>query len=333
MPAILAEGLAKHFSPDIKAVDGIALDVPEGQIFGFLGANGSGKTTTVRMLTTLLRPTAGRAEVLGLDVTHHAGEVRSRIGVALQEAGLDDIQTGRELLALSARLYRVAPSEIAERVAQLLRIVDLEDAADRRLKTYSGGMQRRLDLAAALVHRPSVVFLDEPTTGLDPISRDSIWRYVAELNRSEGVTFFLTTQYLEEADRLCHDVAIMDYGRIVAQGSPEELKASIGTDVVSLRIEGGADELARAEQAVRRFEGIEDVRVVDDGVICYVREGSSAIAKLVLLLDEASLRAKEVTLARPSLDDVFLKKTGHHLEADEAAAAADATGRARGRRP
>ena len=334
MSAIVAEGLAKHFNPDIKAVDGIALDVPEGQIFGFLGANGSGKTTTVRMLTTLLRPTAGRAEVSGLDVTRHAGAVRSRIGVALQEAGLDDIQTGRELLTLSARLYRVAHAEIHDRVDQLLRIVDLEDAADRRLKTYSGGMQRRLDLAAALVHRPSVVFLDEPTTGLDPISRDAIWRYVGELNRSEGVTFFLTTQYLEEADRLCHDVAIMDTGRIVAQGSPEELKASIGTDVVSLRIEGGADELARAEQAVRRFEGIEDVRVVDDAVICYVREGSSAIARLVLLLDDASLRAKEVTLSRPTLDDVFLKKTGHHLEAEDGNPPGDAAGRpGRGRRP
>jgi ABC-2 type transport system ATP-binding protein len=325
MPAIAAESLAKHFSPDIRAVDGIELDIPEGQIFAFLGANGSGKTTTVRMLTTLLRPTAGRAQVLGMDVERHASTVRARIGVALQEAGLDDIQTGRELLALSARLYRVPARDIAARVDELLRIVDLEDAADRRLKTYSGGMQRRLDLAAALVHRPGVVFLDEPTTGLDPISRDAIWRYVAELNRLEGVTFFLTTQYLEEADRLANDVAIMDAGKIVAQGSPGELKASIGTDVVSLRVVGGEDELARAEQAVRRFEGIEDVRVVDDAVICYVREGSAAIARLVLLLDEASLVAREVTLSRPTLDDVFLRKTGHHLEADAAQTAAAQT--------
>ncbi len=317
MPAIFAEALVKHFTPDIRAVDGIDLDIPEGQIFGFLGANGSGKTTTVRMLTTLLRPTAGRAEVAGLDVIKHPGAVRRCIGVALQEAGLDDIQTGRELLTLSARLYRVPAGERRARVDELLRIVDLEDAADRRVKTYSGGMQRRLDLAAALVHRPSLVFLDEPTTGLDPISRDAIWRYVGELNRNEGVTFFLTTQYLEEADRLCHDVAIMAAGRIVAQGSPAELKASIGTDVVSLHIEGGPDEIARAEQAVKRLEGIEDVRVVDGAVICYVREGGAAIARLVLLLDEASVRADEVTLSRPTLDDVFLQKTGHHLE-DEA---------------
>jgi ABC-2 type transport system ATP-binding protein len=330
VPAIYAEALTKHFSPDIRAVDGIQLDIPEAQIFGFLGANGSGKTTTVRMLTTLLRPTAGRAEVLGLDVERHAGAVRSRIGVALQEAGLDDIQTGRELLTLQARLYRVPSGEIRERVDYLLRVVDLEDAADRRVKTYSGGMQRRLDLAAALVHRPNVVFLDEPTTGLDPISRDAIWRYVGELNRSEGVTFFLTTQYLEEADRLAGDVAIMDRGRIVAQGSPAELKASIGTDVVSLRIEGGDDELRRAERAVRRFEGVEDVRAVDDAVICYVREGSAAISRLVLLLADESLRAKEVTLAQPTLDDVFLRATGHHLEAEEAAVQVVAP---RGRRP
>jgi len=320
--AIFAERLSKHFSPEIRAVDGIDLDVPPGQIFGFLGANGSGKTTTVRMLTTLLRPTAGRASVLGLDVERSAASVRARIGVALQEAGLDDMQTGRELLTLSARLYRVPSRDIPARVDELLRIVDLVDAADRRLKTYSGGMQRRLDLAAALVHRPGVVFLDEPTTGLDPISREAIWRYVSELNRLEGVTFFLTTQYLEEADRLAHEVAIMDSGRIVAQGSPADLKASIGTDVVSIRVEGDESEVSRAEQAVRRFEGIEDVRVVDDAIICYVREGSAAIARLVLLLDEASLVAREVTLARPTLDDVFLRKTGHHLEADERAAPA-----------
>jgi ABC-2 type transport system ATP-binding protein len=181
-------------------------------------------------------------------------------------------------------------------------------------------MRRRLDLAAALVHTPCLVFLDEPTTGLDPISRESIWRYVAELNRSEGVTFFLTTQYLEEADRLAHEVAIMDAGRIVAHGSPEELKSSIGADVVTLRIEGGPAELARAENAVRSLEGIEDVRVVDDAVIVYVKNGSAAIARLVLLLEEASVRTREVTLAQPTLDDVFLQKTGHHLEAEEAAA-------------
>jgi len=322
MPAIIAEGLTKHFGAEIRAVDGIALDIREGMIFGFLGANGSGKTTTVRMLTTLLRPTAGRAEVAGFDVARSPAEVRRRIGVALQEAGLDDLQTGRELLRLQARLYHVPARQVEERVSHLLGVVDLEDAADRRVKTYSGGMQRRLDLAAALVHRPGIVFLDEPTTGLDPISREAIWRYLSELNRSEGVTFFLTTQYLEEADRLADDVAIMDRGRIVAQGSPAALKASIATDVVTLRIAGGGEELARAEAAARRLEGADDVRPVDDAVIVYTREGSAAISRLVLLLAEAGVHAREVTLAQPTLDDVFLRKTGHHIEPAEGRPAA-----------
>lgn len=314
MAAIAAQGLTKHFSAEIHAVDGIDLDVGEGAIFGFLGANGSGKTTTVRMLTTLLRPTAGTAQVAGLDVLRQATAVRRAIGVALQEAGLDDVQTGRELLTLQARLYDVPGGEIRRRVDDLLGIVDLTEAADRRIKTYSGGMQRRLDLAAALVHRPKVVFLDEPTTGLDPISRDAIWRYVAELNQREGVTFFLTTQYLEEADRLAGEVAIMDAGRIVAQGSPAALKASIGTDVVTLQVAGDGDEIARARAAARRLEGADEVRIVDDTVVVYVREGRLAIARLVLLLNEAGIQPREVTLAQPTLDDVFLQKTGHHIE-------------------
>ena len=318
MSAITAEGLVKHFSPEIRAVDGLDLSIGDGQIFGFLGQNGSGKTTTVRMLTTLLRPTAGSATVGGLDVLRQPNAVRRSIGVALQEAGLDDAQNGRELLQLQARLYRVPAHELDGRVAALLRIVDLEDAADRRIKTYSGGMQRRLDLAAALVHRPKIVFLDEPTTGLDPISREAIWSYVRELNRNEGVTFFLTTQYLEEADRLADTCAIMDAGKIVAQGSPSELKAAIGADVVTVRIEGGADEHARAETAIRQLEGVEDVRTVDGSVVVYVRDGASAIARIVLLLDGASLTAREVTLAKPTLDDVFLRATGHHLAAEEA---------------
>ena len=316
-PAIVAEGLVKHFTPEIRAVDGIDLSIPEGQIFAFLGQNGSGKTTTVRMLTTLLRPTAGRASVAGFDVLLHAHDVRRSIGVALQEAGLDDAQTGRELLKLQARLYRVPSRDLNQRVSHLLQVVDLEDAADRRVKSYSGGMQRRLDLAAALVHRPKVVFLDEPTTGLDPISRNAIWRYVVELNRNEGVTFFLTTQYLEEADHLADDCAIMDAGKIVAKGSPAQLKAAIGTDVVTVRIEGAAEELARAEQAIRGVKGIADVRTVDDAIIVYVPDGAAAVARIVLLLNGASLTANEVSVAKPTLDDVFLRVTGHHLTSEE----------------
>lgn len=313
MSAILAEGLVKHYTPEIKAVDGIDLDIPEGQIFGFLGPNGSGKTTTVRMLTTLLRPTGGRAQVAGFDVVRHAGEVRRRIGVALQEAGLDDLQTGRELLHLQGHLYRLESAHARTRAAHLLEVVDIMDAADRPIKTYSGGMKRRLDLAAALLHEPKIVFLDEPTTGLDPISRESIWRYVRQLNQDEGVTFFLTTQYLEEADRLADDVAIMNLGRIVAQGSPAALKADIGADVITVRIES-CEERMRAEDVARAIEGIEDVRTVDDTVVVYVRDGRRAMARIILVLEEASVHVDEVSLAHPSLDDVFLRKTGQHIE-------------------
>ncbi len=318
MSAITVQQLVKHFTAEIKAVDGIDLDIPEGQIFGFLGPNGSGKTTTVRMLTTLLRPTKGSASVAGLDVVRQAGEVRKRIGVALQEAGLDDLQTGRELLHLQGHLFGLGQREAARRASSLLDIVDLAADADRMIKTYSGGMKRRLDLAAALVHGPKIVFLDEPTTGLDPISRAAIWRYVRELNERDGVTFFLTTQYMEEADQLAHDVAIMNAGRIVARGTPAELKASIGSDVVTVHIEGDSGELARAEQAVRRLEGVEDAKALEDSIVVYVREGRRAIARIVRVLDEAGVPVGEVTLAHPSLDDVFLRKTGHHIEPPEA---------------
>jgi ABC-2 type transport system ATP-binding protein len=316
--AIFAEGLTRVFAPDIRAVDGINLNIPEGKIFGFLGANGSGKTTTVRMLTTLLRPTAGKASVQGLDVVHHADRVRASIGVALQDASLDEIQTGRELLTLQARLYGVRSSQVKARVQELLEIVDLVEAADRAVKGYSGGMRRRLDLAASLAHRPKIVFLDEPTTGLDPISRDAIWRHIGDLNRNEGVTFFLTTQYLEEADRMADEVAIMDRGRIVAHGSPEELKASVGADVVTVHVENDSPEmLDRAVAAVQGIAGLEDVRQVDGTVVIFVREGKTAVAPIVRALDEATIPVQEMALHRPTLDDVFLRMTGRDLPIED----------------
>ena len=315
MPAILTEQLTKHFPPDIKAVDGIDLSIAEGKIFAFLGQNGSGKTTTVRMLTTLLRPTSGRAQVDGLDVLSGAAAVRRRIGVALQEAALDDMQTGRELLVLQARLYGVPAGEIHERVARLLTVVELDDAADRLVKTYSGGMRRRLDLAMALIHEPEVLFLDEPTTGLDPVSRVTLWDEVRRL-KGEGTTVFLTTQYLEEADRLAHEVAIVDGGHIVAAGSPDELKASIGTDVVTVRVPGEDETAARAAEVLRHVDGASDVRALEDSVVVYIKDGSTAIPAIVVRLSEATIPMREVTLSRPTLDDVFLRMTGHHIEVD-----------------
>ena len=315
MSAIWAEGLTKHFD-EVRAVDGIDLDIAPGTIFGFLGQNGSGKTTTIRMLTTLLRPTAGNARVDGLDILTDARAVRNRIGVALQEAGLDDVQTGRELLTLQARLFGMRGRAHRERVADLLAIVDLEDAADRTIGTYSGGMKRRLDLAAALVHRPGILFLDEPTTGLDPISREGIWRYVTRLSVEEGITVFLTTQYLEEADRLAHDLAIIDEGHIIARGSPAEMKARIGTDVVTVQV-AVEEALDRAAEVAGDLPAVERVQTADGAAVVYVPDGARAVARIVLALDDAGIEVGQVSLTRPSLDDVFLEATGHHLRVEE----------------
>src|SRR4051794_35113194 len=245
MPAIVVEGLQRSFD-EVLAVQGVDLSVEEGEIFGFLGPNGAGKTTTVRMLTTLLLPTGGRATVAGHDVVKQARAVRASIGVALQEAALDPLMTGRELIRLQATLQGLPSAEGKQRADDLLERVDLPAAADRRVGGYSGGMKRRLDLAAALVHEPKVLFLDEPTTGLDPVSRKTIWEEVQALN-DDGTTVFLTTQYLEEADQLADNVGIIDSGRIVAEGTPESLKTSIGDPHIRLQLEEGS--VAEAERA------------------------------------------------------------------------------------
>ncbi|MGE3076563.1 MAG: ATP-binding cassette domain-containing protein [Dehalococcoidia bacterium] len=324
MQAIVARELVKHFSETIKAVDGIDLDIPEGQVFGFLGQNGSGKTTTVRMLTTLLRPTSGTAEVSGLNVLKHPEQVRRTVGVALQEVGLDELQTGREQLLLQARLFGISSGEASKRVDHLLEIVTLTEDANRPVKGYSGGMKRRLDLACALVHEPRIVFLDEPTTGLDPITRESVWRYVEELNK-DGVTFFLTTQYLEEADRLCHDIAIIDKGKIVAKGTPAELKSSIGSDAITLGFKTD-DEAKRAAAKLGGMEGFDHITAVDGEVIVYLKNGASAVANVVLALNDEGLTVDQLRLAQATLDDVFIQATGHHLEVDKKEATADAAG-------
>lgn len=316
MSAITASNLVKHFGPDIKAVDGIDLDIPEGQIFGFLGQNGSGKTTTVRMLTTLLKATSGSATVDNIDVFARPADVRRRIGVAMQEVGLDELQTGRELLQLQARLFGVPAREAAKRVGELLDVVTLTDAADRKVSGYSGGMKRRLDLACALVHHPRIIFLDEPTTGLDPITRDAVWRYVQELN-NDGVTFFLTTQYLEEADRLCHNIKIIDQGKVVASGSPAELKAEFVADAITLNFDRSNGLVERAADLLRKFDGAENVRIDGQDVVLYIRNGASAVADVVRALDEAELKINTLSLAHPTLDDVFVRATGHRLASGE----------------
>jgi ABC-2 type transport system ATP-binding protein len=312
--AIEARTLTRTFKGGIEAVQGIDLSVAEGEVFGFLGPNGAGKTTTVRMLCTLLPPTAGEASVAGVDVLADPAEVRRRIGVALQEIGLDPIQTGRELLELQCGLYGIAGERASTRTRELLELVDLTDAADRRTKTYSGGMKRRLDLASALVHSPQVLFLDEPTTGLDPASRLTVWDEVRRINET-GTTVFLTTQYLEEADRLCDRLAIIDAGRIVVEGTPERLKAEIGHDVVSVALEGA--DVERTQAAIADLAGLERMVPEPDALALYVEDGAASIAEIVRRLDREQIRVGAISVARPSLDDVFLKATGRRLEGDE----------------
>jgi ABC-2 type transport system ATP-binding protein len=315
--AIEVEGLERAFSGGVLAVDGVDLEVAEGEIYAFLGPNGAGKTTTVRMLTTLLRPTGGSARVAGHDVCDDAGAVRRAIGVALQEAALDPLMTGRELIRLQATLHGMPSREGARRADQLLERVDLVAAADRRVGTYSGGMKRRLDLASALVHEPRVLFLDEPTTGLDPVSRKTIWEEVSKLN-DEGTTVFLTTQYLEEADQLANRVGIIDAGKIVAEGTPGSLKSEVGNPHLEVRVSG---EIERAEEAVSRFGNVLPPK--DGAVLVELETGAAAVAPVVRALDEAGILVESLELVQPTLDDVFVAKTGYHLGTDDEAAEPD----------
>jgi ABC-2 type transport system ATP-binding protein len=322
VPAIETERLAREFAGGITAVDGIDLEVAEGEIYGFLGPNGAGKTTTVRMLTTLLLPTGGRATVAGHDVASEASAVRRKIGVALQEAALDPLMTGRELIQLQATLHGLPRARGRDLGDALLQRVGLTLAADRRVGTYSGGMRRRLDLAAALVPQPEVLFLDEPTTGLDPVSRGAIWEEVEKLNR-EGTTVFLTTQYLEEADKLADLVGIISAGRLVAEGTPAALKADVGKPHLELSLadvdgkSGPQATVANAAAApiLARFGRPLPSR---DGILMVELEhGASEVGPVVRALDEAGIAVESLELVEPTLDDVFVAKTGQHLEGDE----------------
>jgi ABC-2 type transport system ATP-binding protein len=287
--------------------------VAEGEIYAFLGPNGAGKTTTVRMLTTLLRPTGGSARVAGYDVVEQAGEVRAAIGVALQEAALDPLMTGAELIRLQATLHGLDGAEGRRRGDELLRRVGLTQASGRRVGTYSGGMKRRLDLASALVHEPRVLFLDEPTTGLDPVSRKSIWEEVEKLN-DDGTTVFLTTQYLEEADQLADRVGIISSGRIVAEGTPASLKAEVGKPRIELVLAEGSE--AACKGVLERFGTL--LPPIDGKLIIEVDAGAAAIAPVVIALDEAEIAVESLDLVEPTLDDVFVAKTGQHLEGADA---------------
>lgn len=313
--AIEATALVRRFD-DNEAVAGIDLTIGSGEIYGFLGPNGAGKSTTVRMLTTLLSPTSGDALVAGHSIVREAESVRLRIGVALQDAALDPKQTGRELLDMQGRLYGLGRADRDRRVAELLELVSIGDAIDRRIGTYSGGMKRRLDLAAALVHQPEVLFLDEPTTGLDPASRALVWDEVRYLNEQLGMTIFLTTQYLEEADALAHRVGIIARGRIVAEGAPGDLKRQIGSDVIVVDV--GRTPADRIAEALRDVPGLGTIETSGHEVLIAVTNGAAAISPVAVALAEAQVRVEGLTLRTPTLDDVFLHMTGARLQEDAA---------------
>ena len=306
---IETSGLVRSFD-EVEAVRGVDLSVKPGEIYGFLGPNGAGKSTVVKMLTTLLTPTSGTATVLGHDVVTGADQIRLRIGAALQDASLDDKQSGREILTLQGALYGLTKSETAQRIDELSTLIEF-DAIDRWIREYSGGMKRRLDLAASLMHNPDLLFLDEPTTGLDPQSRARVWEEVRALNSELGTTIFLTTQYLEEADELAGRVGIINAGKIVGEGTPEELKRSIGSDVIQVRLD--SDD----EPAITALEALDVVEKVDRGprsLLVSVSNGAASVSPVAVELDNIGADVAELTLRTPTLDDVFLELTGDRIE-------------------
>jgi ABC-2 type transport system ATP-binding protein len=309
--AVLVESVVKTFGL-VRAVDGVSLEIERGVVFGLLGPNGAGKTTLIRVLTTLLRPDAGRAEVAGIDVVAHPAAVRSRIGLAGQYAALDEFLTGRENLEMVGRLYNVGPAEARRRASEVLERIHLDDAADRQVRTYSGGMRRRLDLAASLVGRPEILFLDEPTTGVDPRSRLDLWDLIRELV-GEGTTLLLTTQYLEEADRLCNRIAVIDHGHLVSEGTGDELKAKVGSEYLEVHV--APEDLALVKAALEAVSGDEPVTdPATGGVRISAPDGARTLTEAVRRLDEAAIHPEDISLRKPSLDEVFLALTGHGAE-------------------
>jgi ABC-2 type transport system ATP-binding protein len=312
--AIHASDLRRTFG-DFTAVDGIQLDVPYGEVYGFLGPNGAGKSTTVKMLCTLLGITEGSASVAGFDVATQPDDIRLRIGVALQDSSIDGKQTGREMLRLQGRLYGLTSADVERRMDDVIGLVDIGAAIDNRVDSYSGGMKRRLDLAMALIHRPQVLFLDEPTTGLDPASRASVWAEVRRLNTEYGMTIFLTTQYLEEADELADRVGIIARGSIVAEGEPAALKRDIGTDLIQAEVDGDPQ---TAADALRAIDGIDEIQVRNNELALVTLDGPGLIAQVAVALNGCGVPVRSLTLRTPTLDDVYLHVTGSHFSGDDA---------------
>ena len=313
--------LKKVYADGTEAVKGITFQIGRGEFFGFLGPNGAGKSTTIKMLITLIDKSGGEARVLGYDISRDTDKIRRLIGYAAQEVGVDDDLTARENLMLQGQLYHLRADMLRQRVDELLELMDLSGDADRAAGSFSGGMRKRLDLATGLIHRPEVLFLDEPTTGLDPQNRANLWKYLERLNKEEGLTIFLTTHYMEEADRLCDRLAIIDHGQLIAQGSPAELKAELGGDVISLTFKknglGSEQQAKEAVELLRGHDFIRDVTPAAEGVTVIAQDGGAAVPQVLLALSSAGLSVDRLSLESPTLDDVFLKYTGSRIRQEE----------------
>ena len=320
---IRVNNLVKEYENNsVPAVRGISFEVKEGEFFGFLGPNGAGKSTTIKILTTLMPKSSGTVSIAGLDLEKEPQKIRRLIGVQSQETALDLDLTGHENLMLQGHLQHMSSQTLEKRVNELLNLVSLEDVAYRRAAFYSGGMKKRLDLATSLIHNPKILFLDEPTTGLDPQSRMAIWSYLKHLNKEGGITIFLTTQYLEEADKLCDRLSIIDHGQIVAQGTPEEMKREISADAVSLTIANGRDvadgdhAIATAKQVLSKISDITEIIDSENGLTVYGKNGAFMVPEIIRALDKAEVRISSINISSPTLDDVFLKHTGRRIRTE-----------------
>jgi daunorubicin resistance ABC transporter ATP-binding subunit len=319
---ISVENLVEVYADGTKALEGISFNVEEGEFFGFLGPNGAGKSTTIKVLTTLLKKTSGSVTIAGLNIDKDAGEIRGLIGVQSQETVIDPDLTGRENLVLQGHFHRMRGRSLNDRVDELLKLLDLSDVSNKKASLYSSGMKKRLDLGSALVHKPKLLFLDEPTTGLDPQSRAAIWKYLEALNKKEGITIFLTTQYLEEADKLCQRLSIIDHGELIVSGSPTELKQQVGGDTIEITLandigtaETGLKE--KAEKITASIQGVTKVVDTDSGLAAYAKNAGYLIPELVRVLDFNKIAIASVSFSSPTLDDVFLRHTGKRIRPQE----------------
>jgi len=313
MSIIKTENLTRKFN-GLVAVDNVNFEVEEGEIFGFLGPNGAGKTTTIKMLITLLRPTSGTAKVVGFDIIKERNRVRECIGVVFQEPALDTELTGKENLDFHARMYGLSRAEREKRIVDVLQLVDLTDKADVLVKNYSGGMKRRLEIARGLMHYPKVLFLDEPTLGLDTQTRNAIWSYIKRLNKEEGTTIFLTTHYMEEADYLSDRAAIIDHGKLLVVDKPEELKNKVGKDLINLK----CSNIDSLKKILEKEEWVENIKIVDSSLFLSVRHGEEKIPNIIEIAQSTNIKITSIELHKPTLDDVFLYYTGRRIREQEA---------------